>query len=104
MLLSFVVVSLLAASSAPTPLYATYAAAWHFSPVTTTVVFGVSTLVEQGAGLVRVVAGVQVHGDVVRQKSQVVQTIQSRGEERGVVTVGSGQHAAQRNSVTIRHA
>ena len=33
--------SLLAASSAPTPLYATYAAEWHFSPITTTVVFGV---------------------------------------------------------------
>ncbi|CAM5660162.1 MFS transporter [Streptomyces griseorubiginosus] len=40
-LLSSVVVSLLAASSAPTPLYATYATAWHFSPLTTTVVFGV---------------------------------------------------------------
>ncbi|QFX86907.1 MFS transporter (plasmid) [Streptomyces sp. SYP-A7193] len=33
--------SLLAASSAPTPLYATYADTWHFSPITTTVVFGV---------------------------------------------------------------
>ncbi|CAL9674013.1 MFS transporter [Streptomyces sp. NPDC091294] len=40
-LLGSIVVSLLAASSAPTPLYATYADAWHFSPITTTVVFGV---------------------------------------------------------------
>ena len=40
-LLASIVVSLLAASSAPTPLYATYQAAWGFSPMTTTVVFGV---------------------------------------------------------------
>jgi MFS family permease len=40
-LLASIVVSLLAASSAPTPLYARYAAAWHFSSITTTVVFGV---------------------------------------------------------------
>jgi MFS family permease len=33
------VMSFLAASSAP-PLYATYAGEWHFSPITTTVVFG----------------------------------------------------------------
>ncbi|WP_051797099.1 MFS transporter [Catenuloplanes japonicus] len=40
-LLASIVVSFLAASSAPTPLYATYAASWHFSPITTTVIFGV---------------------------------------------------------------
>jgi MFS family permease len=34
------VMSFLAASSVPTPLYATYARQWHFSPITTTVVFG----------------------------------------------------------------
>ncbi|OIJ64370.1 MFS transporter [Streptomyces mangrovisoli] len=34
-------VSFLAASSAPTPLYATYQAEWGFTPITTTVVFGV---------------------------------------------------------------
>ncbi|MER6225263.1 MFS transporter [Streptomyces sp900105755] len=39
--LASVVVSFLAASSAPTPLYATYQAEWRFSPITTTVVFGV---------------------------------------------------------------
>ena len=33
--------SLLASSSAPTPLYATYQAQWGFSPVTITVIFGV---------------------------------------------------------------
>ena len=40
-LLASVVVSFLAASSAPTPLYAVYQAEWGFSPVTTTTVFGV---------------------------------------------------------------
>lgn len=34
------VMSFLAASSAPTPPYATYAGEWHFSPITTTVIFG----------------------------------------------------------------
>ncbi|MFE4956126.1 MFS transporter [Streptomyces sp. NPDC056653] len=38
--LASVVVSFLAASSAPTPLYATYQAEWGFTPLTTTVVFG----------------------------------------------------------------
>ncbi|MGY4929360.1 MFS transporter [Streptomyces sp. 900105755] len=40
-LLASIIVSFLAASSAPTPLYAVYQAEWGFSPVTTTVVFGV---------------------------------------------------------------
>jgi MFS family permease len=40
-LLASLVVSLLAASAAPTPLYATYAQEWGFTPVTTTVIFGV---------------------------------------------------------------
>ncbi|MGW0086282.1 MFS transporter [Streptomyces sp. NPDC003393] len=40
-LLASIVVSLLAASSAPTPLYALYQQQWGFSPITVTVVFGV---------------------------------------------------------------
>jgi MFS family permease len=40
-LLASLIVSLLAASSSPTPLYAAYQAQWGFSPVTTTIVFGV---------------------------------------------------------------
>jgi MFS family permease len=39
-LLASLIVSLLAASAAPTPLYATYAREWGFTPVTTTVIFG----------------------------------------------------------------
>lgn len=40
-LLASIVVFFLAGSSAPTPLYAYYQAEWGFSPITTTVVFGV---------------------------------------------------------------
>ena len=39
-----IVVFFLAASSAPTPLYAVYQREWGFSPITTTVVFGVYAL------------------------------------------------------------
>jgi hypothetical protein len=40
-LLASLIVSLLAASAAPTPLYALYARQWGFTPITTTIVFGV---------------------------------------------------------------
>jgi MFS family permease len=43
-LLASIIVSFLAASSAPTPLYAVYQAEWGFSPITTTVVFGIYAL------------------------------------------------------------
>jgi MFS family permease len=43
-LLASLIVSLLAASAAPTPLYALYQQRWGFSPVTTTIVFGVYAL------------------------------------------------------------
>ena len=39
--LGSLIVALLASSAAPTPLYAIYQATWHFTPITTTVVFGV---------------------------------------------------------------
>ena len=39
-ILASIFVSFLAASSAPTPLYALYQAAWGFSTITTTVIFG----------------------------------------------------------------
>ena len=40
-LLASILVSFVAASAAPTPLYGIYQARWHFSPITTTVVFAV---------------------------------------------------------------
>lgn len=43
-LLASLAVSFLAASSAPTPLYAWYQARWSFSPIVTTVAFGVYAL------------------------------------------------------------
>ena len=42
--LASLIVALLASSAAPTPLYAIYQARWHFTPITTTVVFGVYAL------------------------------------------------------------
>jgi hypothetical protein len=49
---------------------------------------------EFGAGSVGVVAGIQVHGDVVGQWPEIVQQVQGRGEQREVVAVGSGQDPA----------
>jgi MFS family permease len=43
-LLASIAVSFLAGSSAPTPLYAVYQGKWGFSPITTTIVFGVYAL------------------------------------------------------------
>src|ERR1041384_3750330 len=40
-LLASVTVSVVTAAAAPTPLYAAYQRQWGFSPITTTVVFGV---------------------------------------------------------------
>src|SRR6202042_527054 len=45
--------ALLASSAAPTPLYAIYQAQWHFTPITTAVVFGVYALAV-GASLLTV--------------------------------------------------
>jgi MFS family permease len=42
--LASLIVALLASSAAPTPLYAIYQAEWHFTPITTTVIFGVYAL------------------------------------------------------------
>ena len=43
-LVASIIATFLAGSSAPTPLYAVYAAHWGFSPITTTIVFGVYAL------------------------------------------------------------
>jgi predicted MFS family arabinose efflux permease len=50
--LASITVTFLAASAAPTPLYATYQEAWGFSALTTTVVFGVYALAFLSALLV----------------------------------------------------
>jgi MFS family permease len=51
-LLASTVLVFLAGSSAPTPLYAVYQREWHFSPITTTVVFGVYAIAVLSALLV----------------------------------------------------
>ena len=51
-LLASITLSFLAASSAPTPLYALYQSEWGFSPVTLTVVFGVYAIAVLAALLV----------------------------------------------------
>jgi predicted MFS family arabinose efflux permease len=51
-LLASVIVALLASSAAPTPLYAIYQARWHFTPITTTLVFGVYAIAVLAALLV----------------------------------------------------
>jgi MFS family permease len=51
-LLASIIVSLLAASSAPTPLYAVYQHQWGFTPITTTIVFGVYAVTVLAALLV----------------------------------------------------
>ena len=48
-LLASLSVSFLAGSSAPTPLYAEYQARWGFSPIMTTVAFGVYALAVLGS-------------------------------------------------------
>ena len=51
-LLASLLVTFLSASSAPTPLYSTYQAEWHFTPITTTVIFGIYALAVLAALLV----------------------------------------------------
>ena len=51
-LLASIILFFLAGSSAPTPLYAVYQAAWGFSPITITVVFGIYALAVLAALLV----------------------------------------------------
>jgi MFS family permease len=43
-LLASIILTFLASSSVPTPLYPLYQAEWHFSPITTTIVFGIYAL------------------------------------------------------------
>jgi predicted MFS family arabinose efflux permease len=51
-LLASITVSLLAGSSAPTPLYPLYQAEWGFSPVTVTIIFGIYALAVLSALLI----------------------------------------------------
>ena len=54
-LLASIPLFFLASSSAPTPLYAVYQAAWGFTPITITVVFGIYAFAVLAALLVFVI-------------------------------------------------
>ena len=55
------------------------------------------------AGLLRVIACVEVDGDVVRERAEVVEFVQRGGQQRGVVPVRRGEHPAERNALLPDH-
>jgi hypothetical protein len=56
------------------------------------------------AGFLRVVPGVEVDPDVIGQRAQVIEFVQRRGQQRGVVPTRRGQHAVQQDAVAVHHA
>jgi hypothetical protein len=67
--LASITVSFLAASAAPTPLYATYQAAWGFSAPTTTVVFGVYAIAFLAALVVVIVLAALATVNLIRLRN-----------------------------------
>lgn len=65
---------------------------------------GQAALGERGPALGGVIVGVQVHGDVVGQRAEIVQQVQGGREEWGIMAVGRGYDATARYSLTICHA
>ena len=57
--------------------------------------------VELVAGLLRVIARVQVHGDVVRQRAEIIKFVQRGGQRRGVVPIRRREHPVQRDPVAL---
>ena len=55
------------------------------------------------AGLLRVVARVQMDRDVIGQRPEIIELVQRGGQQRGVVPVRGGEHAAQRDAVSLDH-
>ena len=55
------------------------------------------------AGLLRVVAGIQVHPDIVGQRAEVIEFVQRGGQQRGVVPVRRGEHPVQGDAVSLGH-
>jgi hypothetical protein len=62
---------------------------------------GQPTFSERFAGLTRVVAGIQVHGDLVRKGAELVKQVKGGGQQGRVVTVGAGQDPAQGTAVAL---
>jgi hypothetical protein len=55
------------------------------------------------AGLLRVVARVEMDGDVAGQRPDVIEFVQRGGQERGVMPVRRGQHPAERDALPLNH-
>src|SRR2546430_340263 len=55
------------------------------------------------AGLLRVVAGVEVDSDVIGQRANIIEFVQRGGQQRGVVPVRRGEHPAERDAVPLDH-
>ena len=55
------------------------------------------------AGLLRVVARVEMDGDVAGQRPDAAEFVQRGGQERGVVPVRGGQHPAERDALSLNH-
>ena len=53
------------------------------------------------AGLLRVVPGVEMDGDGAGQRPDVFELVQGGGQERGVVPVRGGGHAAERDALPL---
>jgi hypothetical protein len=58
---------------------------------------------ELASGLLRVIARVQMDGDVIGLRADVVEFVQRGGQERGIVLVRRGEHAAERDALTLDH-
>ena len=64
---------------------------------------GQAAAVELVAALLRVVARVEMDGDVVGQRSDVAEFVQRGGQQRGVVPVRGGEHPAERDAAPLDH-
>jgi hypothetical protein len=53
------------------------------------------------AGLLRVIPGVEVDGDVIRERADVVEFVQRGSQQRGVVPVCRGEHPAERDAAPL---
>ena len=55
------------------------------------------------AALLRVVARVEMDGDVAGQRADVIEFVQRDGQQRGVMPVRRGEHPAERDALSLDH-
>src|SRR3569833_2326134 len=95
------IVSFLAGSTAPTPLYGVYQAAWGFSPITITVVFGIYAVAVLSAQLT---AGAQSDHVGRRPELLVARVFQGLATGAAMGAVGAGLLDIDRQKGTIANA